>query len=173
MAKPITELTKDIRKLIETGRETAGPVIVRSLQSEGPWWTSSFGTKWRISGSPVKPVDDRAGITRDFAGIPKRTNVPKPSVTAMGVGGGQSSMKFALAQPMYVGNSASYAGFAVNRPNATVPRRDGRNVTYAQHKKDGFKLTAKNQNPDWYNVYTKSGGLLGDLDKAFKATRLG
>ena len=43
MAKPITELTKDIRELIETGRETAGPIIIRSLQSEGPWWTSSFG----------------------------------------------------------------------------------------------------------------------------------
>ena len=110
MAKPITELTKDIRRLIETGRETAGPIIVRSLQSEGPWWTSNFGTKWRLSDSPVKPVDDRAGITRDFTGIPKRTTVPKPSVTSMVVGGGQASMKFPLRQSMYVGNSASYAG---------------------------------------------------------------
>ena len=82
-------------------------------------------------------------------------------------------MKFALTQPMYVGNSASYAGFAVNRPNATVPRRNGGDVTYAEHKEAGFRLTAKNENPNWYKVYTKSGGLLGDLDKAFKATRLG
>ena len=29
MAKPITELTKDIRKLIEDGRAAAGPVIIR------------------------------------------------------------------------------------------------------------------------------------------------
>ena len=173
MAKPISELTKDIRKLIETGRETAGPVIIRSLQSEGPWWTSSFGTKWRLSDSPVKPVDDRAGITRDFTKIPKKTKVPKPSVQTMVIGGGQAAMKFPLAQSMYVGNSVSYAGFAVNRPNATVPRKDGRDVTYEQHKEDGYKLTAKNQNPNWYKVYTQSGGLLGDLDKAFKVTRLG
>ncbi len=42
MAKPITELTKDIRKLIEDGRAAAGPEIVFSLQMKGPWWTGNL-----------------------------------------------------------------------------------------------------------------------------------
>lgn len=171
MAKPITELTKDIRKLIETGRETAGPVIIRSLQSEGPWWTSSFGRKWQLSQTAVKPTDDRPGFDRDIEdGIPARTTVPKPSKNSPVT---VSSLRFPIKNPMYVGNSTSYAGFAVNNPNATVPRRGGGTATYEQHKnRDGFQLTSENQNPDWYKVYTQSGGVLGDLDKAFKATRL-
>ena len=36
MAKPIAELTKDIRKLIEDGRAAAGPEIVFSLQRQRP-----------------------------------------------------------------------------------------------------------------------------------------
>ena len=172
MAKPISELTNDIRKLIETGRETAGPVIIRSLQNEGPWWTSSFGRKWQLSQSPVKPTDDLPGYKRDLeAGIPARTTTPKPSkkdpVTV-------SSLQFPIDRPMFIGNSARYAGFAVNNPNATVPRKGGGTATYEEHKnRDSFNLTSKNQNPDWYKVYTQSGGVLGDLDKAFKATRLG
>lgn len=172
MAKPITELASDIRKLIETGRETAGPVVIRSLQNEGPWWTSSFGRKWQLSQVAVKPTDDQSGFDRDVeTGIPAKTTVSKPSksdpVTV-------SSLRFPINRPMYIGNSTSYAGFAVNNPNATVPRRGGRTATYEQHKnRDGFNLTAKNKNPDWYKVYTESGGLLGDLDRAFKATRLG
>lgn len=171
MAKPITELTKDIRKLIETGRETAGPIVIRSLQSEGPWWTSSFGRKWQLSQVAVMPTDDRPGFNRDLKGIPEQTTVPKPTqASPLTV----SSLRFPIQNSMYIGNSTSYAGFAVNSPNATVPRRGGRTATYEQHKnRDGFNLTSKNKNPDWYKVYTQSGGLLGDLDKAFKATRLG
>ena len=171
MAKPITELTKDIRKLIETGRETAGPVIIRSLQSEGPWWTSSFGRKWQLSQTAVKPTDDRPGFRRDLAGsIPAKTTTPKPT---QGSPLTVSSLRFPLNSSMYIGNSTSYAGFAVNNPGATVPRKGGGTATYEQHKnRDNFQLTSKNENPDWYKVYTQSGGLLGDLDKAFKATRL-
>jgi hypothetical protein len=172
MAKPITELTKDIRKLIETGRETAGPVIIRSLQSEGPWWTSSFGRKWQLSQTAVKPTDDRPGFDRELTGpIPAKTKFPKPTEgSPLTV----SSLRFPITTSMYVGNSTSYAGFAVNNPNATVPRRGGGAATYEEHKiRDKRELTSADQNPDWYKVYTKSGGLLGDLDKVFKATRLG
>lgn len=172
MAKPISELTKDIRKLIEAGRETAGPVIIRSLQSEGPWWTSSFGRKWQLSQTAVKPTDDRPGFDRDLVGpIPKKTSDPKPTqASPLTV----SSLRFPITKSMYIGNSTSYAGFAVNNPGATVPRKGGKTATYEEHKnRDGFRLTSKNQNPDWYKVYTQSGGLLEDLDKAFKVTRLG
>ena len=47
-------------------------------------------------------------------------------------------------------------------------------LTYREHKtRDKYRLTSAGEDPDWYEVYTQSGGLLGDLDKAFKATRLG
>ncbi len=172
MAKPISELTNDIRKLIETGRETAGPVIIRSLQSEGPWWTSSFGRKWQLSQTAVKPTDDQPGFRRDLTGpIPEKTNAPKPT---QGSPLTVSSLRFPLKNLMYIGNSTSYAGFAVNNPGATVPRKGGGTATYEEHKnRDNFTLTSENEDPDWYKVYTQSGGLLGDLDKAFKATRLG
>ena len=172
MAKPITELVKDIRELIEAGRETAGPIVIRSLQSEGPWWTSNFGRKWQLSQNPVKPTDDRPGFNRDLTGliIPRRTSAPKPT---QGSPLTVSSLRFPIKNSMYIGNSSSYAGFAVNNPGATVPRKGGGTATYEEHKnRDGFKLTSKDQNPDWYKVYTRSGGLIGDLDKAFKATRL-
>ena len=171
MAKPITELTKDIRKLIETGRETAGPIVIRSLQSEGPWWTSSFGRKWQLSQVAVMPTDDRPGFNRDLKGIPKQTTVPKPTqASPLTV----SSLRFPIQNSMYIGNSTSYAGFAVNSPNATVPRKGGGTATYREHKtRDKYRLTSAGEDPDWYEVYTQSGGLLGDLDKAFKATRLG
>jgi hypothetical protein len=172
MAKPIAELSNDIRKLIETGRQTAGPIIIRSLQSEGPWWTSSFGRKWQLSQTAVKPTDDRPGFNRDVTrGQPKPTNAPKPT---QGSPLTVSSLRFPLQVPMYIGNSTSYAGFAVNNPGATVPRAGGGTATYREHKtRDRRKLTSAGENPDWYKVYTRSGGLLGDLDKAFKATRLG
>ena len=66
MAKPITELTKDIRKLIEDGRAAAGPEIVFSLQMKGPWWTGNFGELWALNTAPVKPVVD---IDRDWETI--------------------------------------------------------------------------------------------------------
>ena len=166
MAKDVTELAKDVKKFIQQKREEAGPVIIRSLQSEGPWWTSSFGTKWQLSQNPVKPTDDRPGFDRDVnEGIPDPTSTPKPKPTDLVT---VSSLRFPIERPMYIGNSASYAGFAVNNPSATVPRRDGTPVTYEKHG-EKYKLTAKDQNPNWYNVYTKSGGLFADLDKVFRA----
>ena len=59
MAKPITELTNDIRKLIEDGRAAAGPEIVFSLQAAGPWWTGNFGELWKLSSTPVKPEESK------------------------------------------------------------------------------------------------------------------
>ena len=74
MAKPISELTNDIRKLIEDGRAAAGPEIVFSLQKAGPWWTGNFGELWELSPRPVEPVvsnqrdweDENMPTSRDF-----------------------------------------------------------------------------------------------------------
>ena len=40
-----------------------------------------------------------------------------------------------LENSIYIGNEAKYAGFAVNRPNATMPDAQGNPVTYKQHGK--------------------------------------
>ena len=46
-----------------------------------------------------------------------------------------------LNSHIYIGNEAKYAGFAVNRPNATMPDTQGNPVTYEQHgKKTSVKL---------------------------------
>ena len=164
MAKPITELTKDIANLIEQGRSKAGPEIIFSLQHAGPWWTEKFGRSWKLSANAVKPTEYKDELSRE---MPPKANNPRPTskVPALVIG---------IDSPLYIGNSIAYAGFAVNNPGATVSRKRGKTATYEEHKnRDGFRLTSKNQNPDWYKVYTQSGGLLGDLDKAFKVTRLG
>jgi hypothetical protein len=164
MAKPITELTKDIANLIEQGRSKAGPEIIFSLQHVGPWWTEKFGRSWKLSANAVRPTEYKDELSRP--GIPPKGNNPRPTFKV-------SALVIGIDSPLYIGNSIAYAGFAVNNPGATVSRSDGTRVTYAEHKERGFKLTSRGQNPDWYKVYTQSGGLFGDLDKAFKATRLG
>ena len=170
MAKPITELTKDIADLIEQGRSKAGPEIIFSLQHAGPWWTEKFGRSWKLSANAVKPTEYKNELSRR---MPPKANNPRPTSKV-------SALVIRIDSPLYIGNSVAYAGFAVNNPNAKVrrPESDNAAVTYREHKEGTektrkHKLTSKNQDPDWYKVYTQSGGLLGDLDKAFKATRLG
>ena len=171
MAKPITELTKDIANLIEQGRSKAGPEIIFSLQHAGPWWTEKFGRSWKLSANAVRPTEYKNELSRP--GIPPKGNNPRPTSKV-------SALVIGIDSPLYIGNSIAYAGFAINNPNAKVRRPEYGNVavTYRQHKEGTeqtpeFNLTSKNQDPDWYKVYTQSGGLFGDLDKAFKATRLG
>ena len=148
MAKDIGQLAKDLKRELEEVRAEAGPKIVVSLKEQGPWWTGTFGRNWELSNQPLKPTKEREG------GIDNRT-VRDTSPPA--------ALKLPLNSPLYIGNTVEYAGFAVNNPQAT---RNG--VTYAEHGKR-FQLTAKFQNPDWFNVYTASEELLGDLSDVFVA----
>ena len=170
MAKPITELTKDIANLIEQSRSKAGPEIIFSLQHAGPWWTEKFGRSWKLSANAVKPTEYKDELSRE---MPPKANNPRPAskVPALVIG---------IDSPLYIGNSIAYAGFAINNPNAKVRRPEADNVavTYREHKEGTektrkHKLTSKNQNPDWYKVYTVNGGLFHDLDKAFASVHLG
>ena len=157
MAKPITELTKDIRKLIEDGRAAAGPEIVFSLQKKGPWWTGNFGELWELSPTPVKPV---VSNQRDWEAenMPAARNFQK-----------RPALKVPINSPLYVGNLADYAGYAVNNPQAKI---DGK--TYGATRPPQ-RSTAK-PGPNWYRIYTETSrdtGLFLDLDKAFASVRLG
>ena len=150
MAKPITQLTKDIKKLLEDGRAAAGPEIVESLQREGPWWTGNFGRLWELGLKPIKPIvkndrdiDDPEKKPTSFLKLPP--------------------LRAKINEALYVGNLAWYAGYAVNEDAI-----DGE--TYGETRPPQRRTASS---VDWYKVYTQSGGLFADLDRAFRATRLG
>ena len=166
--RPISQLVNDISDFIEKGRAVAGPKVVVKLQEQGPWWTGDFGRRWKVSAAPVKPVELPENLVRDP--IPARQQRPtsfnEPAALTVPIG-----------SPLYIGNSVSYAGFAVGRPGSRLyrpPHQRGdtglEKVNYKEHQKDGRKLTSLNQRPDWYDVYTRSenGGLLDTLDEAFQ-----
>ena len=72
-----------------------------------------------------------------------------------------------LNSHIYIGNEAKYAGFAVNRPNATMPDTQGNPVTYEQHGKR-HQLSSRDRNPNWYKVYTEHNAFLkNDITKGF------
>ena len=160
MAKPITELTKDIRKLIEDGRAAAGPEIVENLQLKGPWWTGNFGELWKLSPAPVKPEVNK---NRDWQkkGLPNARNLTKLPV-----------LRLPIDSPLYIGNAADYAGYAVNNPQA---KKQGKTYEEARTGENALRMTAKD-GPRWYKIYTETSrdtGLFHDLDKAFASVRLG
>ena len=152
MGRPLEALIPDLKKAIEFARADAGPVIIRALVKDGPWWTSNFGASWELSGQPLRPTRERKEDPW-AEGMPRSKN--QPSVVAL---------RLPLNSPLYIGNVAAYAGFAVNNPDATLGGK-----TYKEHGKK-FKLTAVNRNPNWFNVYTahnENAEILSDLTKAF------
>ena len=160
MAKPITELTKDIRKLIEDGRAAAGPEIVFRLQDKGPWWTGNFGELWRLSSKPVKP---------EVSSRPDWTTPDMPTARTFSI---PPVLRVPIDSPLYIGNAADYAGYAVNNPQA---KRQGKTYEEARTGKRALTTTAED-GPRWYKIYTETNrdtGLFLDLDIAFQSVRLG
>ena len=96
--KPLSALTKDLRKFVEEGRAAAGPIVVRSLQIEGPWWTGNFGRRWKLRNTPVMPVHYKDGLNRGWPGSQtNRFYRPVPE------------LRLSIGQTLYIGNSVSYA----------------------------------------------------------------
>ena len=161
MAKPITQLTKDIRKLVEDGRAAAGPKIIFSLQEAGPWWTGNFGEQWKLGAQPIKPTVKRK---KDWTELPSGKKPPRPNFSL------QPVLKVPIDSPLYIGNAAEYAGYAINDPGAKI---DGK--TYGEDRPPKI-TTAFPAGVRWYEVYTitnRDTGLFLDLDKAFASVRLG
>ena len=154
--KPITKLTEDLEKAIVKGKKAAAKKVTMALIEEGPWWTGTFGENWIVSKSPVQATKKRKPDFPHYL-IPDPTarqikNPRVPNVT--------------LSEPLYVGNRAKYAGFAINAPGQTRPGIDGKPVNYLQHGKD-FTLTAR-KGPNWYKIYTEAGFVHQDITKGFK-----
>jgi len=160
MAKPITDLTKDIRKLIEDGRAAAGPKIIFSLQKAGPWWTGNFGEEWKLGSQPIRAAVERKRDWRELlgSGAPSR-----PAFSP------KTLLPLPINKPLYIGNAAKYAAYVVNDPNAKI-----NGETY-----QGTRPPQRSTAPSgvrWYEIYTVTGrdnGLFLDLDKAFASVRLG
>jgi len=160
MTKPITELAKDIRKLIEDGRAAAGPKIIFSLQEAGPWWTGNFGEEWRLGDRPIRATVERKRDWRELLG---GGDPPRPAFSP------KTPLPLPINKSLYIGNAAKYAAYVVNDANAKI-----NGETY-----QGTRPPQRSTAPSgvrWYEIYTVTGrdnGLFLDLDKAFASVRLG
>ena len=203
--RPITQLPDDLKEKVETALAESASHMVFGLQSAGPWWTGHFAQSWVVSTSPVQPTDSsRFKEDRDkqlpsqFNDRPNNNAVDcnPPGSKSQRISGGDggtpmdqtfypvqtgrvpgrpSVIKTSLSNIIYIGNKASYAGFAINRPGATMPDTAGNPVTYAQHKKGtkgrkGHTLTSRDQNPNWIKVYLAHDGFVNnDINMGFQS----
>ena len=203
--RPITQLPDDIKEKVETALAESASHMIFGLQSAGPWWTGHFAQSWVVSTSPVQPTDSsRFKEDRDkqlpsqFNDRPNNNAVDcnPPGSKAQRISGGDggtpmdqtfypvqtgrvpgrpSVIKTSLSNIIYIGNKASYAGFAINRPGATMPDTARNPVTYEQHKKGtkgrkGHTLTSRDQNPNWIKVYLAHDGFVNnDINMGFQS----
>ena len=203
--RPITQLPDDIKEKVETALAESASHMIFGLQSAGPWWTGHFAQSWVVSTSPVQPTDSsRFKEDRDkqlpsqFNDRPNNNavdcNPPGSKAQRVSGGDGGTSMdqtfypvqtnrvpgrpeviRSSLSNIIYIGNKASYAGFAINRPGATMPDTAGNPVTYEQHKKGtkgrkGHTLTSRDQNPNWIKVYLAHDGFVNnDINMGFQS----
>ena len=147
--------------------------MVQDLQERGPWWTGHFATSWKISETPVQPVkksrkreeidkgnvqgydaplhwldEDEAGVGTGSVYDQIRANRVLPNR--------KKAKKVPLEKPLYVGNEAEYAGFAVNNPGATAPVGSPNGITYSEHAGIVRQITPPSGSPDWYKIYLQN-----------------
>jgi len=203
--RPITQLPDDIKEKVEVALAESASHMIFGLQSAGPWWTGHFAQSWVVSTSPVQPTDSsRFKEDRDkqlpsqFNDRPNNNAVDcnPPGSKAQRISGGDGGtpmdqtfypvqtnrvpgrpevIRTSLSNIIYIGNKASYAGFAINRPGATMPDMAGNPVTYEQHKRGtkgrkGHTLTSRDKNPDWIKVYLAHDGFVhNDINMGFQS----
>ena len=203
--RPITDLPGDLYAKVEKAVAESASHMIFGLQSAGPWWTGHFAQSWVVSSSPVQPTDSsRFKEDRDkqlpsqFNDRPNNNAVDcnPPGSKAQRISGGDDGtpmdqtfypvqtnrvpgrpevIRTSLSNIIYIGNKASYAGFAINRPGATMPDTAGNPVTYEQHKKGtkgrrGHTLTSRDQNPNWIKVYLAHDGFVNnDINMGFQS----
>ena len=203
--RPITDLPGDLYAKVEKAVAESASHMIFGLQSAGPWWTGHFAQSWVVSSSPVQPTDSsRFKEDRDkqlpsqFNDRPNNNAVDcnPPGSKAQRISGGDDGTPMdqtfypvqtnrvpgrpevltrSLKNPIYIGNKASYAGFVINRPGATMPDTAGNPVTYEQHKKGtkgrrGHTLTSRDNNPNWIKVYLAHDGFVNnDINMGFQS----
>ena len=188
-SKDISHLTKDLEQNMIALKSKVASAMVQDLQERGPWWTGHFATSWKISETPVQPVkksrkreeidkgniqgydaplhwldEDEAGVGTGSVYDQIRTNRVLPNR--------KSAKKVPLEKPLYVGNEAEYAGFAVNNPGATAPVGSPNGITYSEHAGIVRQITPPSGSPDWYKIYLQNQqfneAILLGLSETFK-----
>ena len=162
--------------------------MVQDLQERGPWWTGHFATSWKISETPVDPVKKspkrkqiEAGKIQDadpdLLSFMSDPDQPVGSVydqirTNRVLPNRKRAKKVPLEKPLYVGNEAEYAGFAVNNPGATAPVGSPNGITYSEHAGIVRQITPPSGSPDWYKIYLQNQqfneAILLGLSETFK-----
>ena len=192
-SKDISHLTKDLEQNMIALKSKVASAMVQDLQERGPWWTGHFATSWKISETPVAPVkksrkreeldkgniqgydaplhwidDDEAGVGTGsvYDQIRKNRSLPKR----------KRAKKVPLEKPLYVGNEAEYAGFAVNNPGATAPVGSPNGITYSEHAGIVRQITPPSGSPDWYKIYLQNQqfneAILLGLSETFKGKHI-
>lgn len=190
-SKDISHLTRDLEQNMISLKSKVASAMVQDLQERGPWWTGHFATSWKISETPVAPVkksrkreeldkgnmkgydaplhwidDDEAGVGTGSVYDQIRNNRVLPKR--------KRAKKVSLEKPLYVGNEAEYAGFAVNNPGATAPVGSPDGVTYSEHAGIVRQITPPSGSPDWYKIYLQNQqfneAILLGLSETFKGT---
>ena len=188
-SKDISDLTKDLEQNMIALKSKVASAMVQDLQERGPWWTGHFATSWKISETPVQPVkksrkreeidkenvqgydaplhwldEDEAGVGTGSVYDQIRTNRVLPNR--------KRAKKVPLEKPLYVGNEAEYAGFAVNNPGATAPVGSPNGITYSEHAGIVRQITPPSGSPDWYKIYLQNQqfneAILLGLSETFK-----
>ena len=186
--KDIRFLTNDLEEDFIKLKGKVASIMVQDLQAAGPWWTGHFATSWKISETPVKPVtkstkreqidngdimgfdaplhwqdEGEAGMSgTTYDQIRSNRKLPKR----------KRPKKVPLEKPLYVGNEAEYAGFAVNNPGATAPVGSPNGITYSEHAGIVRQITPPSGSPDWYKIYLQNQqfneAILLGLSETFK-----
>ena len=188
-SKDISHLTKDLEQNMIALKSKVASAMVQDLQERGPWWTGHFATSWKISETPVQPVkksrkreeidkgniqgydaplhwldEDEAGVGTGSVYDQIRTNRVLPNR--------KRAKKVPLEKPLYVGNEAEYAGFAVNNPGATAPVGSPNGITYSEHAGIVRQITPPSGSPEWYKIYLQNQqfneSILLGLSETFK-----
>ena len=188
-SKDISHLTKDLEQNMIALKSKVASAMVQELQERGPWGTGHFATSWKISETPVQPVKKSRKREEIDKGNIKGYDAPLHWLDEDDAGDGTGSVydqirtnrvlpnrkrakKVPLEKPLYVGNEAEYAGFAVNNPGATAPVGSPNGITYSEHAGIVRQITPPSGSPDWYKIYLQNQqfneAILLGLSETFK-----
>lgn len=161
MARDIKHLPEDLEVLLGDAIGASASEIHFTLQYVSPWWTGSFNRAWDIHTSPIQPglrKESSVASTEVPPRVPRKAPQYTPAPYSI------------LGKSLYIGNMMEYAGFAVNKPGATMPSMDGTPVTYAEHAELANEITPRPPVANWFWIYLQHGRakyLMRDIDKGF------
>ena len=149
MAKPLSQLGKDIQAGLELGLEKAAHDITYQLKDQGPYWTGEFEQAWVVKTGQGPIASNKAGVPLDEVPEDPLQRPAEPSPTAVPL----PDLKKGYA----IGNEMDYADIAMD----LVPGADG---TYRGERPRETSKTGR----DWFERYVLGGGMKQTVAGAMK-----